>query len=50
MNEKIFKIMNTAGSSNVVIGVILIVVGVAAGVLSIVTGAKLLKEKQNILF
>lgn len=50
MNEKIFKIMNRTGAGNVTIGVILIVVGLVAGILSIISGARLLKEKRNIMF
>jgi len=50
MKEDIYKAMNNVGTANIVIGSILIVVGVAAGVLSIVTGAKLLAKKDNLLF
>lgn len=48
MKEKMYKLMTVAGAGNIAIGVLIIVVGVTAGVVSIVTGAKLLKEKQNI--
>ena len=50
MNEKIFKIMNTIGAGNVAIGIILVVVGLATGIISIISGVKLLKEKKNIIF
>ncbi|MFI3207578.1 MAG: hypothetical protein R3Y40_00445 [Eubacteriales bacterium] len=50
MNEKIFKVMNVTGAGNVAIGIILIVIGLAAGILSIISGVKLLKEKKNIIF
>ena len=36
MNEKAYKAMNFAGVSNIVIGVVVAVVGVAAGVLAII--------------
>ena len=50
MNEKIFKTMNTIGAGNVAIGIILVVVGLATGIISIISGVKLLKEKKNIIF
>ncbi len=50
MKEDIYKSMNNVGTANIVIGSILVVVGVAAGVLSIVTGARLLAKKDNLLF
>lgn len=50
MNEKIYKVMNVTGAANVVIGILLIVVGLATGILAIVSGAKLLKEKKNVVF
>ncbi len=50
MKEDIYKTMNNVGTANIVIGSILIVMGVAAGVLSIVTGARLLAKKDNLLF
>ncbi len=50
MNEKVFKVMNVVGGGSIAMGVILIVVGVAVGILSIVSGAKLLREKKNIIF
>lgn len=50
MNEKVFKVMNVVGGGSIAMGVILIIVGVVVGSLSIVSGAKLLKEKRNIVF
>jgi hypothetical protein len=50
MEEKVFKTMGRAGAWNIAIGVVLIVVGLATGVLSIINGAKLIKEKAGIMF
>lgn len=49
MNEKIYKAMHAIGSGNIAIGVVLIVIGVTVGTISIITGAKLLNEKKNIM-
>ena len=48
MNEKIYKTMTTVGAGNIVLGVIMIVTGIAAGVITIVGGARLLKNKSGL--
>lgn len=50
MEEKIYKTMKNAGGLNVTLGVLMIVFGIAAGVLMIVNGGKLLVKKADILF
>lgn len=50
MNEKIYKMMTTVGAGNIVLGVIMIVTGIAAGVITIVGGARLLKNKSGLTF
>ena len=50
MNEKAYKAMNFAGISGIVTGIIVAVVGVTAGVITIVGGARLLKESGGLLF
>lgn len=50
MNEKIYKCMRNVGIWNVVVGIILIVVGLGSGVLTIINGAKLIKDKSEIMF
>lgn len=50
MEEKVFKTMGRTGAWNIAIGVVLIVVGLAAGVLSIINGARLIKDKSGIMF
>ena len=48
--EKTYKLMKFCGVSGIIIGVVMIVVGVATGVMSIVNGARLLAGKKNIEF
>ncbi len=48
--EKLYKQLKTVGGFNIAIGVILIVFGIARGILNIVSGASLLKNRKNILF
>ncbi len=50
MNEKMYKSMSVIGAGNLVIGIISIVTGVASGVILIISGARLLKKKSEILF
>lgn len=50
MEEKIFKTMGRTGAWNIAVGVVVIVVGIAAGVVAIVNGAKLIKERSGIMF
>lgn len=50
MGEKIYKIMRNIGISNVVIGIIILVVGITTGILAIVGGARLIKNKSEIIF
>lgn len=48
--EKLYKSLGVAGAASIAIGVIVMVTGIAAGILSIVTGAKLLKSKKGMIF
>lgn len=50
MEEKIYKTMGSAGAANLAIGICLLVGGIAGGVLLIVNGARLLKNKGKLLF
>lgn len=50
MSEKTYKVMGIAGSGNIIIGVVMIVVGITAGVLSVISGARLLKERKGLIF
>lgn len=50
MEEKTYKTMSGSGALNITIGVVALVGGVAAGVLLIISGAKLLSGRNKILF
>ena len=50
MMEKIYNTMKSVGVGNLVMGILLIVAGVVAGVFMILNGAKLLKKKSDLLF
>lgn len=50
MNEKVYKSMAFAGAANIAVGIVVAVVGVAAGVITIISGARLLKEKKGLTF
>ena len=49
MNEKIYRTMSGTGVCSLVIGIVILVTGVAAGVLMIISGVRLLKRKSDIL-
>ena len=44
--EKAYLTMKNSGASSITLGIIVLVVGVATGILAIVNGAKLLKHKK----
>ena len=50
MNEKIYKAMGSSAVSSLVIGICVLATGIAAGVLLIINGSRLLKHKSKILF
>jgi uncharacterized membrane protein len=50
MMEKIYKTMKSVGVWNLVLGIIFILSGLAAGIFLIVNGAKLLKNKSDLVF
>ena len=49
MNEKIYKTIGFSGAANLVIGICILVSGLACGTLLVPTGAKLLKGRKKIL-
>ena len=48
--EKIYNIMKNSGIASIIIGIIMIIFGLAAGIVSIVYGSKLLLKKDDIVF
>lgn len=50
MNEKTYKTMTGVGAGNIALGIIMLVSGVACGILAIVNGARILKRKSDLIF
>ncbi len=48
--ERIYKTMRNAGAANVAVGIVILTVGLAAGIMTIISGAILLKRKSEITF
>lgn len=48
--EKVYRVLKSVGGSNIAVGILMILAGVTLGVLNIVGGAKLLRNRRNILF
>ena len=49
MDEKIYKTMGSTGASSLVIGICVLTGGIAAGILLIINGARLLKIQSKIM-
>ncbi len=50
MEEKTFKLINGGGILDITVGIVVMVTGIAAGVLLIVNGARMLAHKKNLIF
>ena len=50
MEERTYKIMGGCGALNIATGVVVLVVGVASGILLMIGGAKLLAGRSKIIF
>lgn len=48
--EKAYKTMKHAGAISIAMGVVVIVIGITAGVLMIASGGSLLKNKRHIVW
>ena len=48
--EKIYLTMKRTGTGNIVLGILSICLGLASGIMLIVTGANLLKKKKHLSF
>ena len=48
--EKAYKTMLSAGAGSVALGIIMIVTGVTAGIITVINGVRLLKHKNEITF
>ncbi|MBP3273499.1 MAG: hypothetical protein IJ260_01640 [Butyrivibrio sp.] len=49
MEERTYKVLGGTGALNLTFGVISIVVGLTAGILLIISGAKLLGSRRNVI-
>lgn len=49
MNEKTFKTVSNTGVLNLVLGIVVLVSGIASGVLLLISAARLLKSKNNMM-
>lgn len=50
MPEKAYQTMRHAGAWNLVMGVVILITGITLGVMSIIYGGKLIKNKSEIIF
>lgn len=50
MNEKTYRAMTQVGGGSIALGVIVLVTGIATGILMIINGARLLKRKSELMF
>lgn len=50
MEENVYRSMKSIGVGNIVMGILVIVFGIAAGVATIVNGAKLIKKRNDLTF
>ena len=49
MSEKVYRTMGDAGASGIAVGVVVLVTGIVSGILLIVQGARLLKNRKSVL-
>lgn len=49
-NEKLYRAISNGGAVSLVLGIVVIVTGIATGILMIINGAKILKQKHQITF
>jgi hypothetical protein len=50
MAEKAYKAMNRIGALNISVGIVIMVIGIVSGVLLIIGGGNLHKNKSEIMF
>lgn len=48
--ERAYKTMTSSGGANIALGIIMVVAGLTAGIITIVNGARLLKHRNEITF
>lgn len=50
MVEKAYKTMRNAGIMNIAVGIVVMAIGITAGILGVVYGTKLLRNKKELTF
>ena len=50
VSEKAEKTMTNTGAGSLALGIILLVTGLAAGILMVINGARLLKSRSELIF
>lgn len=50
MNEKAYKTMGSTGAGTIAIGICVLISGIVSGILLIVNGARLLKNRERLMF
>lgn len=50
MNERLYKTMARIGGGTLAIGIVVLVTGIASGVMLIIQGARLIKHKYELTF
>lgn len=48
--ERAYKTMTSAGAMNIAFGIVVLVVGFAAGIISIINGARLIAHRKELTF
>ncbi len=48
--EKAYKTMTSSSVMNITVGIIMIVAGLTAGIITVVNGARLLKDRHEMTF
>lgn len=48
-NEKIYHTLSATGAGDIVVGILVMIVGISAGVIAIVNGARLLHSRKNVI-
>jgi hypothetical protein len=50
MNEKAYKTISRSGAGTLTAGVVIMVVGLVCGIIAVISGARLLHVKKEIMF
>ncbi len=48
--ERIYKTMRNTGAASIALGIVVVCIGLSAGIIAIINGALLLKRKSEITF